>query len=135
MAKTWGAFELPGPPSIMKWDKSKKNFEKTPKGYLMRMYNNMRRHNKGSLPDRQAFYDWALNDATFNHLFQNWKLNGCDRRLAPSINRLNKARGYEMDNIQFTTWANHNSRKRDQSVDKEKRRREIYRLLGLNYGS
>lgn len=47
---------------------------------------------------------------TFISLYNNWQNNGFKRGLAPSIDRIDNAKGYCLDNIQWMTQSN-NSKK------------------------
>lgn len=99
-----------------------KMYEKTKKGYLVRTYRNMKSRVSGVLKkkshlyeglnilDKEVFYKWALDDATFNELFDNWVSDGYDRKLSPSIDRIDSTRGYDEDNIQWLTHSE-NSKK------------------------
>ena len=53
-----------------------------------------------SLLPKQDFYDWALESDEFRTLFINWSLSGYDRKLSPSINRIDTEKGYELGNIE-----------------------------------
>ncbi len=92
-----------------------KKYEKTIPGFLMRCYRNMQSRVTGvqkkkahlylglSLLDRQSFYDWARNDWQFYGLWLDWIKSDYDRKLTPSINRIDSTRGYEPDNIEWLT--------------------------------
>ena len=94
-----------------------KTYEKTKKGFLMRMYRNMQSRILGiqwkkehlykgkCLMTREDFYNWAMNNDTFHELFNNWELSKHDRRLAPSIDRINSELGYSIDNVQIITFS------------------------------
>ncbi len=100
---------------------SYKRYEKTIPGFLMRCYRNMQSRVTGvqkkkshlylglSLLDRQSFYDWARNDWQFYSLWLDWIKSDYDRKLTPSINRIDSTRGYEPDNIEWLTHSD-NSR-------------------------
>lgn len=94
-----------------------KKYEKTRKGFLMRMYRNMNSRINGiqwrkahlysgkSLMTKSEFYDFANNDANFNTLFSNWGQSNYDRKLAPSIDRIDSSKGYEIGNVRFVTFS------------------------------
>ena len=96
-------------------NKATKKYEKTPKGFLMRMYRNMKSRVTGvqkkkfhlyyGLPImlKKEFYEWALNSWDFKILFQNWAANGFKPRETPSINRINNKKGYTKENCEFVT--------------------------------
>lgn len=94
---------------------SYKRYEKTIPGFLMRCYRNMQSRITGvqskkwhlyrglSLLDRQIFYAWARDDWQFYRLWIDWERSGYDRRLTPSVNRIDASRGYELGNIEWIT--------------------------------
>jgi len=94
---------------------STKRYEKTPKGFLMRTYRNMESRVRGiqkkkfhlyvgkELLSREDFYAWSLNQFRFWDLFNEWVENGYDRKLTPSIDRIDSSRGYTLDNMRWLT--------------------------------
>jgi hypothetical protein len=94
-------------------------YEKTPKGFLMRLYRNMQSRVTGvqkeklylyagkSLLPREEFYAWALRSRKFRALFAAYKASGFDRNLAPSVDRPDSSKGYEHGNMRWMThWEN-----------------------------
>lgn len=55
------------------------------------------------LLDRTVFYTWALEHATFWKLFAEWQKSGYDRKLTPTVNRVDANRGYTLDNMEWLT--------------------------------
>jgi hypothetical protein len=107
-----------------KWqrDHRKKNrnsdtlkYEKTKKGFLMRKYRNMQSRVLGiqkkkkhlyeglGLLDRKDFYEWAFNHPYFESLFKVWKDSGYDRKLCPTVDRIDSFRGYHLENMRWLT--------------------------------
>jgi hypothetical protein len=96
------------------------SYWKTKKGKLMLTYNNMKRRVDGyvkphlykGLPilDRESFYNWSGSDDSFNELYNKWVESGYDRKLSPSIDRIDSSFGYVLDNIQWLTHSE-NSKK------------------------
>lgn len=92
-----------------------RKYEKTPKGFLMRTYRNMLSRVKGiqwkkahlykglDILKKQQFYDWALADKEFNMLFKTWSENFFDRKITPSINRIDSSQGYILENMEWIT--------------------------------
>lgn len=92
-----------------------KKYEKTIPGFLMRCYRNMQSRITGvqskkwhlyrglSLLSRDSFYAWSRNDWEFYRLWIDWVKSGYDRKLTPSINRIDPGRGYEIGNIEWLT--------------------------------
>lgn len=112
------------------WDCKK--YEKTKKGFLMRLYRNIKSRITGvqkekfylyegkAILDKQVFYEWALNNGEFHRLFKEYEDSGYDRRLAPSVDRLKSEFGYELSNMEFVTHSVNSSRGAS-SVKKKKR--------------
>ena len=102
-----------------KWTKK---YEKTKKGFLVRMYRNMKSRTAGiqkkkahlyeglTLLDKELFYDWALSSDEFHQMFKDWEDSGYDRRLTPTVDRIDSSIGYELHNMQWLTHSE-NSRK------------------------
>lgn len=96
-------------------NKSTKKYEKTPKGFLMRTYRNMQSRVTGvqskkahlykglELLDREDFYNWAIDNKDFRRLYDRWRNCNYDRKLTPSINRIDSDKGYVLDNIEWVT--------------------------------
>lgn len=94
-----------------------KKYEKTKRGFLMRMYRNMQSRVEGiqykkrhlyegkSLLSRSEFYEWAINQDAFNTLFTQWEISNYERKIAPSIDRIDSDYGYEINNIRFVTFS------------------------------
>lgn len=101
---------------------STKKYEKTKKGFLMRLYRNMQSRIDGVqkqkhhlyigkfLIDRNTFYDWAINNNTFHILFDNYEKSGYDRKLAPSVDRIKSELGYELNYMEFITHSENSRR-------------------------
>lgn len=98
-----------------------KKYEKTKKGFLVRMYRNMQSRILGiqqkkahlylgkEILDKNEFYEWALNNPEFHRTFDKWEAEGYERRIAPSIDRINSDYGYTLDNIRIVEF-HHNCR-------------------------
>ena len=93
-----------------------KKYEKTPNGFLMRLYRNMQSRVCGShklkahlyegLPilRREEFYAWTKSSDIFWELFRDWEQSGYERRLTPSVDRIDTSRGYELDNMEWVPF-------------------------------
>jgi len=92
-----------------------RKYEKTVAGFLMRTYRNMesrvsgvqwkKQHlyqNKKILP-RAAYYLWSQNNREFHKLFDDWTASNYDRKLTPSINRIDSAGDYTLKNMEWIT--------------------------------
>lgn len=99
-----------------------KKYEKTKRGFLMRTYRNMQSritgiqykkhhlYNGKELLSKIDFYDWSLNNISFNKLFQEWEAKNYPNKLTPSIDRIDSKYGYKIHNMQWITHSE-NSRK------------------------
>lgn len=101
---------------------STKKYEKTKKGFLMRLYRNMLSRVRGvqklkyhlykdkDILNKDEFYKWSLNNDNFHKLFNNYELSNYDRKLAPSVDRINSKKGYVIENMEFVTMSENSSR-------------------------
>jgi hypothetical protein len=99
-----------------------KRYEKTKKGFLMRLYRNMQSRITGvqkekhylyagkCLLSRDEFYEWALSSEEFHELFDDWTKSGYDRKLTPSVDRLNSDIGYRLSNMEWVTHSENSRR-------------------------
>lgn len=107
-------------------NKNTKKYEKTKKGFLVRCYRNMKSRVTGvqkkkshlyvnkCLLDKHIFYNWSLKNESFNVLFNKWELSGYDRKLTPSVDRIDSSIGYRLDNMEWVTHSE-NSRRGNRS--------------------
>ena len=108
---------------------STKKYEKSHKGFIMRLYRNMLSRISGvqkqkfhlyggkALLPKEQFYNWALNSHEFFELFSKYKDSGFDRKLCPSVDRIDSNRGYELNNME---WVTHSENSRRGSISKKK---------------
>jgi len=101
---------------------STKKYEKTKNGFLMRLYRNMESRISGvqwqkyhlyegkELLTRSDFYDWAMVSVEFDRLFDLYEKSGYDRKLAPSVDRIDSSRGYSIDNMEWVTHSENSRR-------------------------
>lgn len=99
-----------------------KKYEKTPKGFLMRMYRNMKSRIEGvqkqkhhlyegkELFDKDEFYNWAIQQPAFHSLFQAYVEANYDRKLAPSVDRVDSTQGYNFNNVEWVTHSENSRR-------------------------
>ncbi len=88
----------------------------------MRAYCNMKSRIKGiqkkkahlyeglALLDKQDFYVWAKESRVFLDLFTIWVNSGYERKLTPSIDRIDSNKGYTLDNMQWLTHSDNSSK-------------------------
>lgn len=99
-----------------------KKYEKTKSGFLMRLYRNMKSRVLGiqrakyhlyagcSLLPKETFYDWSNESEVFHKLFSEWELSGYDRKLTPSVDRIDSSLGYSLDNMEWVTHSENSRR-------------------------
>lgn len=99
-----------------------KQYEKTINGFLMRKYRNMKSRISGiqkskfhlykgkDLLDKQEFYKWSLNNKQFLKLYNNWVKNNYNRKLCPSVDRIDSKQGYHLSNMEWITHSENSSR-------------------------
>lgn len=102
-------------------------YEKTPNGFLMRAYRNMLSRVTGvqklkfhlyegrSLLPKQEFYDWAMGSPEFKSLFSAYKASNFERKLCPSVDRVDSNQGYQIDNME---WVTHSENSRRGSISR-----------------
>lgn len=105
-----------------------RKYEKTPSGFLMRLYRNMTSRVTGiqkkkahlyvgkTILPREEFYRWA-DSKQFKELFKNWEASKYDRKLTPTVNRIDSSLGYQLDNIE---WLTHSENSRLGALSKMK---------------
>ncbi len=103
-------------------NKHTKAYEKTKRGFLMRLYRNMQSRIEGvqkskahlynglNLLGREVFYVWAQEQPHFHILFEEWEKSGYLRKLAPSVDRINSKLGYQLDNMEWVTMSENSRR-------------------------
>lgn len=94
-------------------NKNTLKYERTFKGKIMRTYNNMTNRVKGlskphlykglDIISREDFYEFSFNDKSYNHLFDKWVKSEYNRKISPSIDRVNSDIGYIKGNIRWIT--------------------------------
>lgn len=99
-----------------------KKYEKTPNGFLMRLYRNMtsritgvqkQKHHlymdKELLP-KEVFYAWAKGHPDFLKMFSEWEGSGYTRKLTPTVDRKESSIGYTLNNMQWLTHSQNSSK-------------------------
>lgn len=121
-------------------DSDRKKYEKTPSGFLMRLYRNMKSRVSGvqklkhhlyagkELLSKEDFYAWANDHIDFHRLFAIWAKSGHDRRLTPSVDRIDSSKGYTLDNMR---WLTHSQNSAITSRTKTATRAAIYAAIGV----
>lgn len=104
---------------------SNRKYWRTINGKLMATYNNMNRRVRGyvkpeiylglGLLDRGEFYKWSKSDRDFNKLYNDWVKSDYDRKLSPSIDRIDSCDGYVLGNMR---WITHSENSRLGSINR-----------------
>lgn len=99
-----------------------KKYEKTPNGFLVRLYRNMKSRISGvqvakfylyegkELLTKEDFYVWAKNSPKFYELFKEYENSNYDRKLAPSVDRVDSKLGYKIENMEWVTHSENSRR-------------------------
>lgn len=99
-----------------------KVYEKTRSGFLMRCYRNMKSRISGIqsrkhhlyigkfLLKKADFYEWANKDTKFFILFKEWEASGYNRKLTPSVDRIDSKKGYHTTNMEWVTHSENSRR-------------------------
>lgn len=97
-------------------------YERTINGFLMRKYRNMQSRVMGiqklkahlyknkSLLSRKDFYEWSVGNMQFHKLWSVWVNNNHDRKLCPSVDRINSLKGYILKNMEWVTHSENSKR-------------------------
>lgn len=90
-----------------------RKYYKTRFGKIVMTYNNMNRRVRGyvkkhiyeglEILSREDFYNFAKDSKEYNELYDKWVESNYDRKLSPSIDRIDSEGGYTLDNIRFIT--------------------------------
>lgn len=103
-----------------------KKYEKTHKGFLMRLYRNMKSRVAGiqkkcihlyygkELLPKDEFYNWANSSPEFYRIFDKYEKSGYDRKEAPTVDRIDPSKGYSIDNMR---WITHSENSRLGSIN------------------
>lgn len=93
-----------------------KKYEKTKNGFLMRAYRNMQSRVEGiqwrkqhlysgkEIISREVFYDWSKSSPDFHTLFDEWEKSGYQRRITPSVDRIDSSIGYAIANMRWVPF-------------------------------
>ena len=97
-------------------------YEKTKRGFLMRLYHNMcsringvqrvKRHlYEGKfLLGKEEFYRWAMMQSMFHSLWIEWVKSSYEMKLTPSVDRVDSDEGYDLWNMEWVTHSENSRR-------------------------
>lgn len=121
-----------------------KKYEKTKRGFIMRMYRNMKSrvdgvqkkcsHLYSGLPliNKDEFYTWVINQESFHRLFEEYENKGYPRKLAPTVDRIDYTRGYCENNIEVVTLSENVKRGRGNKSLSEDSVRKLKEIIRIN---
>lgn len=113
-------------------------------GFLSKLYSNMHSrvqgktaHDRGrwkgkSIMPKDVFLVWAKNHSDFLALYKRYAQAKFDRRLAPSVNRMDSKKGYSLDNIEWVTNSQNCALASVSRRNNNKEKIVIYKMLGIN---
>ncbi len=78
---------------------------------------------------RDVFINWGKNHPDFLSIYKRWVTSNFDRKLTPSVNRMNSSKGYTLDNMEWMT--NSQNCGLSAGVRSMKQKKAIYELLGV----
>lgn len=116
--------------------------------FLNKMYRDMKARvtgtKKGAVADRtqhiyvgksilpkDVFIQWAKNHPDFLSLYKRYFMNDFERRLAPSVNRMNSKKGYTLDNMEWMTSGQNSGLAGTVTKMKNVEKKMIYNILGI----
>lgn len=113
--------------------------------FLNKVYNDMKariagkgkdsKYYKGkSLLAKEVFMTWARNHPDFLKLYKQYFMSRFDRRLAPSVTRMDSGRGYSLNNMEWVTASQACMMANGLMRMNGKQRKAVYDLLGVNNG-
>lgn len=110
-------------------------YEKTKKGFLMRLYRNMKSRIAGiqkakhhlykdkDLLSKEDFYKWANSSEEFHSMFLVWEESKYNRKLTPTVDRIDPTLGYSKPNMR---WLTHSENSRLGAISNQR----LYTLNG-----
>lgn len=99
-----------------------KKYEKTLNGFVMRLYRNMKSRINGiqkrkahlylnkEIVGKEEFYNWIKSNTKFLELFEKYKQSNFDRKLAPTVDRIDSKIGYVLSNMQILTHSENSAK-------------------------
>lgn len=83
---------------------------------------------------KDVFVQWAKNHPDFLSLYKRYVMNDFERRLAPSVNRMNSKRGYTLDNMEWMSSGQNSGLSGTVTKMKNVEKKMIYNILGVING-
>ena len=57
------------------------------------------------LIEKNLFYEWSKNSNEFKTLFKKWEKSNYERKICPSVDRIDSKKGYELSNMRWVTFS------------------------------
>jgi len=99
-----------------------KDRHKTKNGLINTIYNNQKRACK-KRGHEKPFYtknelkDWIINHKDFDSLYNNWVDSNYNKKMTPSVDRLDDSKTYSFCNIRLITWNENDSKSRNMQLN------------------
>lgn len=105
-----------------------RKYEKTKNGFLMRAYHNMKSRINGiqkqkhhlyknkCIWEKHEFYSWSLSNKDFHLLFRVWEDSNYNRKLTPSVDRIDSSIGYNIENCRWVTHSQNSANIRSKKL-------------------
>ncbi len=113
--------------------------------FLNKVYNDMRARVNGKTKKsdskyyvgkpilaKEIFVLWAKNHPDFLRLYKQYYMSRFDRKLSPSVNRMDSNLGYTLGNIEWVTLSNNCMMAGSAKKMNNRQRKAIYKVLGIN---
>lgn len=98
-----------------------KRYKRTLRGMILERYKEMRCRVEGKRPrgrhryeglsicDKEDFLNWSEVDLVLHMLYRGWVESNYDKRLSPSVDRIDPTQGYILSNIRWVTHSQNSS--------------------------
>ena len=116
--------------NALRWEKENpekrreivKRYKRTLKGMILERYKEMRCRVEGKRPrgkhryeglsicSKSDFLNWSMSNLKLISIYCTWVISNYQRKLSPSVDRINPARGYDLNNIQWITLSENSSK-------------------------
>ena len=110
---------------VKTWNKKSREKAKfTHRGWITKVYGRMKRSSetRKNCPldfSKEEFTIWIKENKVFKKLHKDWVDSCFDKKLVPSVDRIDDYGGYSFDNIQLMTWEENNKKGRLSKKNRE----------------
>lgn len=97
------------------------SYRRTKRGLVANIYSNQISNSKTRGMDKPEYNleqlrGWCFSQNIFHSLYDKWVASDYDRRKAPSCDRLNMSKGYDLDNIELVEFKENEKRYRGRPI-------------------